>query len=392
MSFWDSIMAPLHWAISGILVLFHNVFNPLTGFSQGLTWFLAIVMMTVVVRTLMLPLYIRQLNSSRAMQTLQPKIQALQAKYGADRERLGQETMKLYQEEGINPMSSCLPLLIQMPIFFALFQVLNGASRGVPKGTFFVRNPELVDSLQNATVFGAKLSGTMLPLPESGIGPTQILSGVLVIAMTALLFWQQLHMMRRNMPPSALEGPMGQQQKMMLYMLPFMYVISGPVIPIGVLLYWLSSNIWTMGQQYIIIRTYPTPGTPAYVDWEDRMRAKGKDPVAIERERANKARKRSVANGATSTPAPSDGPARVVRQSGTPMRQTTRRPAVKDAAVDDASKANSQDKNQPTKNQRVQRASGSAKPSATTGQSSQESPQVIRQQPQRQTRAVRKKK
>ena len=111
----SAIMQPLYWAVSGLIVLAHRMWAPLFGADSGLTWALSIVVLTIIIRGLMMPLYAKQLNSSRAMQSLQPKIQALQEKYGADRERLGQETMKLYREEGVSPTSSCLPLLIQLP-------------------------------------------------------------------------------------------------------------------------------------------------------------------------------------------------------------------------------------------------------------------------------------
>lgn len=348
-----SIMQPLYWAASGILTLFHTIVSPVLGANSGWTWLVVIVMLTIVVRLAMLPLYVKQLNSSRAMQVLQPKIKALQQKYGADRERLGQESMKLYREEGVNPMASCLPLLIQLPILWALFIVLNGAARGIPRGYWFESNPQLVDSLSGANILGAKLSSTVLPF-TNGFGATQILGLILIFSMVGVLFWQQMHMMRRNMPPSALEGPMGQQQKYILYLMPFMYFISGPVIPIGVLLYWFTSNVWTMGQQYLIIRTYPTPGTPAYLEWEDRMRARGKDPVAIERARSDKARRRPRPV-ATQPVVDSNGKATVSRQTGVSRRTTVR----KDAG------------------------------SGTAGASRQ---QVARQQVSRQSRAARKKK
>ena len=309
----NAIMQPLYWAVSGIIVLWHKLWSPLFGADSGLTWTLSIIGLTVVVRGLMMPLYAKQLNSSRAMQALQPKIQELQAKHGADRERLGQETMKLYQEEGVSPTASCVPLLIQLPIFWGLFNVLNGAARGVARGKFFLDNPHLVDSLSNATLFGARLSGTFLPI-VGGFGATQVLTLILVIAMTLLLFFQQLHMMRRNMPPSAFEGPMGQQQKMMLYLMPAMYIFMGPNIPVGVLIYWMISNLWTLAQQYIIIRNYPTPGTPAYIEWEERMVAKGKDPKAIERQRADKARKRPRSGGSKADGAAGAGDPKVTRQ------------------------------------------------------------------------------
>ncbi len=293
--FFGAVMEPLYWAVSGIIVLAHKMFAPLFGPDSGITWALSIAFLTVVIRLVLMPLYARQLNSSRAMQALQPKIKELQDKYGSDRERLGQETMKLYNEEGVNPAASCLPLLLQLPIFWGLYRVLYGAAQGNAIGHWFQKDTSLVDSLSNATLFGAKLSGTFLPL--NGFGATQILALVLIIIMVGVLFFQQLHMMRRNMPPAAFEGPMGQQQKMMLYMMPAMYVFIGPNIPIGVLVYWVITNIWTMGQQWVIIRNYPTPGTPAHIEWTERMEAKGKDPKAIERARVEKARSKKKGNG-----------------------------------------------------------------------------------------------
>ena len=132
LAFWDflnSIMAPLYGAVSGMLVVAHTVWAPIFGGDSGVTWVMSIVSLTVVIRTLLIPLFVKQINSARNMQLVQPKIKALQDKYGADREKLGQETMKLYQEEGVNPAASCLPLLLQMPIFIALYTVLNGVSR-----------------------------------------------------------------------------------------------------------------------------------------------------------------------------------------------------------------------------------------------------------------------
>ena len=290
-----AMMTPLYWAVSGILVGFHSLLTTLGMHADwGGTWALSIVLLTMTIRTALIPLFVRQINSARNMQLIQPKAKVLQEKYGHDRERLGQETMKLYKEEGVNPMASCLPLLLQMPIFLSLFWVLNNAARGQAMGVFTDR-PELMESLRHATLFGAEISGTFLPIPETGIGPTQILTAVLVIAMTGVLFVTQLQLMRKNMPPEALTGPMAQQQKMMLYMFPAIYAIGGVSIPIGVLIYWLTSNLWTMGQQYILIHNNPAPGTPAYVDWEERMRAKGRDPELIAAKRRGAGRKRPEA-------------------------------------------------------------------------------------------------
>lgn len=275
--FWDTVMAPLHWAVSGLLVLAHNIFSPLFGPDSGLTWTLSIILLTVVIRTLLIPLFVKQIRSSRNMMTLQPKVRELQKKYSHDREKLGQETMKLYKDEGVNPMASCFPLLLQMPIFFALFQVLNAAARGQAKGTFMTE--ALAESLSQATIFGARLAGTFLPL--DGFGADQIVALILILLMVGTQFYVQLQLMAKNMPSDAMTGPMAQQQKMMLYLFPIIFGIGGVAFPIGLLIYWTASNLWSMGQQFYVIRQSPTPGTPAYAAWEARMRQKGHDPATL---------------------------------------------------------------------------------------------------------------
>lgn len=342
MSVLSSMIQPLYWAVSGLLVFFHWVFTPLLGADSGWNWALAIVMLTVTIRTLLIPLFVKQINSSRNMQVLQPQVQALQKKYGHDREKLGQETMKLYQSEGVNPMASCFPLLIQMPIFLALFRVLEGVGSGHIRGKWLKDNPDLVESLNASSFLGAGLSDRIYPFTPFGM--TQVLGIILVILMVVTLFITQLQLMRKNMPPEALTGPMAQQQKIMLYMFPLIFAFSGFIFPIGVLLYWLTSNAWTMGQQGLLIRNNPAPNTPAYIDWEERMRRKGKDPDKIMEERREKRRKvkkaqpqtRTVASGpntktatATAGAGSADGAAaeapKVQRQQV--ARQTTRRTA-----------------------------------------------------------------
>lgn len=304
LNIWDSfygvlsaMMQPLYWAVSGIVVFFHWLYTPLfgpDGADSGWNWTLSIVSLTVVIRTLLIPLFVKQINSARNMQLLQPKMAELQKKHGHDREKLGQETMKMYREEGVSPTASCLPLLLQMPIFLALFRVLEGVSSGNVRGHFFKVNPELVSSLQNAEIFGARLADRIFPM--TSFGPTQAVGIVLVVAMVAVFFVTQLQLMRKNLPPESLTGPMAQQQKLMLYFFPIVYAASSVVIPIGVLIYWLTSNLWTMAQQGLLIRNNPAPNTPAFIEWEERMLAKGKDPQAIMLARAEK-RRRTPKNG-----------------------------------------------------------------------------------------------
>jgi YidC/Oxa1 family membrane protein insertase len=246
--------------VSGVLVFYHWLLSNFMNPDSGATWALSIVLLTMTVRTALIPLFVRQINSARNMQMLSPKVKALQDKYGHDRERLGQETMKLYKDEGVNPMASCLPLLLQMPIFLSLFYVLLSASEGKPLGYFFETNPELVYSLQHASILGAPISARFWPVTTWG--PTQTLALILIVLMTTVLFITQLQLMRKNMPPEALTGPMAQQQKMMLYLFPVIYAIGGVNIPIGVLIYWLTTNLWTTGQGITTRRLMPRPAPP----------------------------------------------------------------------------------------------------------------------------------
>ena len=268
--FFDVIMNPLYYAISFVLMRWHDLWTKLgLDPSGGASWALSIIGLTVVIRAALIPLFVKQIKASRNMQLIQPKVKELQKKYGHDREKLGQETMKLYRESGTNPFASCLPILLQMPIFFALFGVLNNAADGKPKG---VLTAEDAQNFGNSELFGVPLSGTLF---SSGGDPGIIaLASFLVLAMTATTFLTQRQLMSKNMPADALTGPYAQQQKLLLYVLPVVFAVGGIAFPIGVLMYWTTSNLWTMGQQFWVIRNNPAPGTPAFAAKEKRDAAK----------------------------------------------------------------------------------------------------------------------
>ena len=320
----SAIMQPLYWVVSGILVLFHRIWAPVFGADNGWTWALSILSLTIVIRVALIPLFVKQIKSSRAMQLLQPQVRELQKKYGHDREKLGQETMKLYRENNANPLASCLPLLLQSPIFIALFRVLDGAAHNIPRGHWLQVHPELLTSLNTATIFGARISDTFTKAGFSaGITNVHIVTIVLILAMTATLFVTQLQLMRKNMPAEALTGPFAQQQKIMLYIFPLIFAVGGINFPVGVLIYWFTSNLWTMGQQFYVIRRNPAPGTPAYEAWEHRRRAKGQDlHETIVSDLETK-----TAPAPATGPAPAPGPAvaRVVRQPPRVVRQQPRK-------------------------------------------------------------------
>jgi YidC/Oxa1 family membrane protein insertase len=265
----NTVMTPLYWAVSALLVGWHWLLGQVLDPNGGWAWALSIAGLTIVIRTILIPLFVRQIRSSRNMQLLQPKMKELQKKYGHDREKLGQEMMKLYKETGTNPFSSCLPLLLQSPIFLALFRVLDYAAKGQWHSE--IMKP-YVNSLQHAKIFGAEISQTFLKASGSGSGNVKVVAIVLIILMTATMFTTQLQLMRKNMPKEALTGQAAQMQKIMLYVFPIFFLIGGFNFPIGVLIYWFVSNLWTMGQQFYVIRRNPAPGTPAYDAMQARKR------------------------------------------------------------------------------------------------------------------------
>jgi YidC/Oxa1 family membrane protein insertase len=267
-----AIMEPLYFVTTLVLSGFHSVFGRVFGQNSGVAWALSIIGLTLVIRAALIPLFVKQIKSSRNMQLLQPRVKELQKKYGHDKERLAQEQMKLYKETGTNPLASCLPLLVQMPIFIALFRSIDRAAKGETRG---VLTEHQVQSLSQAKLFGARIADTFTGAAGDAAGHVRILAAILVVAMTATTFLTQRQLMTKNMPADALTGQYAQQQKLLLYVLPVVFAISGIYFPIGVLLYWTTSNLWTMGQQFYVIRNNPTPGTPAFAAKQVREKEKG---------------------------------------------------------------------------------------------------------------------
>ncbi|MEY3407881.1 MAG: rane protein insertase YidC, partial [Actinomycetota bacterium] len=203
----DFILNPLELAVSWILVAFHTVFTPVFGEASGASWALSIVGLVLVIRTLLIPLFVKQIKAQRNLQVIQPKMKEIQVKYAGDRERQSQEMMKLYSETGTNPMASCFPLLAQTPIFFALYSVLQGIAMLNPQGVF-IGDDRLLDLAHNATVFGVPLYGTFLNAAETPApGSTRILAVIMVILMTVTMFITQRQLIVKNV---AADNPMVQ--------------------------------------------------------------------------------------------------------------------------------------------------------------------------------------
>jgi YidC/Oxa1 family membrane protein insertase len=270
-------MVPLYYAVSFVLVGVHKMLSTFMDPAGGLTWVLSIVGLTLVIRAALIPLFVKQIKSSRNMQLIQPKVRELQKKYGHDRQKLAEETMKLYKEAGTNPFASCLPILLQMPIFFALFRMISQATKTDTAHGFLTvaKAHEFGDSkIFNSLPIKGTFWADRVWAPGGGDAVVMIVAAILVLAMTATTFTTQRQLMAKNMPADALSGPYAQQQKMLLYILPVAFGLGGVAFPIGVLLYWTTSNLWTMGQQFYVIRNNPAPGTPAFKAKQDRDKAK----------------------------------------------------------------------------------------------------------------------
>jgi YidC/Oxa1 family membrane protein insertase len=268
-------------AVSWILVTFHGLLSAIgMNPASGWTWTFAIVGLVIVIRILLIPLFVKQINSQRNLQLIQPQMKEIQKKYAGDKEKQSQEMMKLYKETGTNPLASCLPILLQAPIFFALFGVLQSIAMYsasdkayTAQGVFqWERYADLLPQAHDASIFGVPLYATFMhadatPNPIN----TRVLAMVLIILMTITTFTTQRQLIVKNSAP---DNPMVRQQKILLYVFPLIFAVSGINFPIGVLIYWFTTNLWSMGQQFWVIRNNPQPGTPAFEAKEARQKAK----------------------------------------------------------------------------------------------------------------------
>jgi YidC/Oxa1 family membrane protein insertase len=271
--------------VSWILVQFHALFSALgMDPASGWTWTWSIVGLVVVMRILLIPLFVKQIKAQRGMQIIQPRIKEVQKKYAGDREKQSQEMMKIYKETGTNPLASCLPILLQAPIFFALFRVLQGIAMYneddpgyTAPGVFaWQQYAALLPQAHDASIFGVPLYGYFMGASEvaqDGFNPlnTRVLSLILIFLMSATTFITQRQLIVKNSAP---DNPFVKQQKILLYVFPIIFAVGGINFPIGVLIYWMTTNIWTMGQQFYVIRNNPQPGTPAFDTWEARKAEK----------------------------------------------------------------------------------------------------------------------
>jgi YidC/Oxa1 family membrane protein insertase len=224
-----NIFQPLIDVANSVLTFFHD--------DVGVSWGISIILLTIVTRIVILPLSLKQIRSMRSLQAHQPEIKKIQEKYKDDRQRMQREMMAFYQENKINPFASCVPLLLQLPVFMALFYLLRS------------------DEFQNE-INAAGSNPSFLGIPNLAEAAT---GGVLVV-LIALYFVTMVG--STSIMAASAEG----NQRLMMYALPVFFTPFIISFPAGLVVYWITTNLWTMGQQWVVKRLIPPPPKPTEVE------------------------------------------------------------------------------------------------------------------------------
>jgi YidC/Oxa1 family membrane protein insertase len=258
------VLTPLYHLAANAIVFFHKGFGAVFGDESFFAWGFSVVLLVVVVRIVIFPLFVKQVKSQRTMQMMQPHIKEIREKWGHDRQRMNEEIMKLQKEHG-NPLLGCLPILLQIPLFISLFHVFSSLKPVSVNGTLVWRprvglSADTVQQIAEAKLFGVSLStaftskSNIIEFIGADSVHVKIFAVVLILLMGATTFTTQRQIMSRT-------GPVDPQQalvqKVLLYGSPVTLAVFGFRFPIAVLLYWLTTNLWSMGQQFFVIKKMP---------------------------------------------------------------------------------------------------------------------------------------
>lgn len=267
----------LYYPIAWVLKMWHQLWAMVFGSHHGASWVLAIMFLVFTVRILLFPLFVKMIKSQRAMQELQPEIAKLRAEYGSDRQGMSEAMMKLQKERGVNPLAGCLPMVAQAPVFIALLHVLRRLEPG--KQGLYSWDKALTDNAATAKVFGAPISSfftmsgeklnKIIEATQTTSTNIKVVTGVLIVVMSITQFITTKQIMKRTKAQNQAmaDNPQASQmelvQKLMLYGAPIGLLISGTFFPLGVLMYWFFNNLWTIGQQFWVLKKMPAPGAKA---------------------------------------------------------------------------------------------------------------------------------
>lgn len=264
------MLNPLYFAVSWVLLKWHALWATAFGDGSGLSWALSIAFLVMTVRLILFPLFVKQIHSQRAMQELQPKLKALKDKHKGDKETLQRETMAMYKEHGANPVAGCLPIVLQGPVFLALFHVLRRLNPhpGATK-TLYGWSAQLFDSASHASLFGAPIaahfnmsSASLAKLnPDASTTTVKLVNGALIAIMVVTTYITQRQMITRQAASGqAVDQQQQMVQRLMLYGVPVSLLVSGSLFPLGVVIYWCTTNLWSMCQQFYVLRKMPHLG------------------------------------------------------------------------------------------------------------------------------------
>ena len=303
------ILTPVEWLMTQVMALFHKLFV-LIGMNEiGFSWVLSIVFLVLVVHACIFPAFIKSIKGMRNMQAIAPKMKKIQQKYkgkndSASKEAMQREMMKLYQENNANPAGSCLPMMIQGPAFMSIWYTLSvipfiARGKHTALGAFDVATAQ---QFVKTHVFGVGVSDTFMTVQAGG----KVVIVIFVILMCAAMWYMQFNNIRKNLPPESKQGPQYTMQKLMMWGFPLIYVFSAFALPFAMLVYWLVNNIMNMLRSIWQVYAFPTPGSPAAEEKEERdykketERRKREGLPSIEEEKLQQARevaKRREAEG-----------------------------------------------------------------------------------------------
>ncbi|HLX47667.1 MAG TPA: membrane protein insertase YidC [Streptosporangiaceae bacterium] len=305
-----SILNPLYDAVAWLIMRIHAVLVAMgLGPSTGVTWVLTIVVLVALMRLVLLPLFVKQMHSQRKMLALAPQMQELRKRYKSDKQKLNEEMMKLYRENGANPLSGCLPLVAQLPVFFALFGVLRAITG---KKAIYGLTTTVVDEANKAHIFGVTIANKFLF--QNSSGSVKAVIGVTVVLSAVTTFLTVRQSMKRGMmqtPTVDDTNPMANAQKYMVYIAP-LFALSGLYWQYGLVVYWLATNVWTLGQQYFLFKKIP-PLSAVAADASATARVTGGSAAAV----------------TSSRPKGATGQASTAKRPATATRPAATKPAAK---------------------------------------------------------------
>lgn len=284
----DAVLHPIIVVFAWIWVNIHKLLV-LLGMPDGpgFAWVLSIILLTVLIRIAIIPLYLKQIRSTRNMQMIQPELKKLQDKYKgkkdqASKQRQQEEMMALYKKNGTSPFASCLPMLVQMPVLFALYRVIFAVEQ-IMEGTYRDGTVDhlgpltatVATDIDHSTVFGVGLSQSMSTTPDWG--QKLIFVGFIALMVMLQFFTMRMSMKKNMVATTDPNNPAARSQKSMMYMMPLMYVFTGLVFKMALLMYMVTTAIFSWGQQLWVLKTMPTPGAPAYDELSEKREKKYKE-------------------------------------------------------------------------------------------------------------------